>query len=188
MYRHGYLIEKTDEIETQAFMQNAYFNRSLQHCCSHTTTPNDPENCMPGAVISESIGYIAWNIFDEYREHGAYHHKRLVCDMLDKLLGENKTLSTTLGSNGVVTLMQQEKEKRYINHLLYAVTKLRGTVDVIEDASITVDTSVSIRIAEKPKHVYLAPDERDIPFTYENGILKYMVDRFVLHIMAVIEL
>ena len=188
MYRHGYLIEETGKTETQAFMQNAYFNRSFRHFCSHSTTPNNPESFMPGAVISGNIGYIAWNIFDEYREHGAYQHKRLVCDMLDKLLGKNKTLLTTLGSNGVVTLMKQEKEKRYINHLLYAVTKLRGTVEVIEDSPITVDASVSVRISEKPKRVYLAPEGRDIPFTYENGILKYTVDRFVLHCMVIIEI
>ena len=143
---------------------------------------------MTGAVISENVGYIAWNVFDEYREHGAYHHKRLVCDMLDKLLGESKTLSTTLGSSGVVTLMKHKNKARYVNHLLYAVTKLRGAVEVIEDAPITVDTSVSLRISEKPRRVYLAPEKREIPFTYENGILNYTVDRFVLHGMVIIDI
>lgn len=188
MYRHGYIIEKTGETETQAFMQNAYFNRSFRHFCSHSITPNNPESLMTGAVISENVGYIAWNVFDEYREHGAYHHKRLVCDMLDKLLGESKTLSTTLGSGGVVTLMKHKNKARYVNHLLYAVTKLRGAVEVIEDAPITVDTSVSLRISEKPRRVYLAPEKREIPFTYGNGILGYTVDRFVLHGMVIIDI
>lgn len=185
MYHRGYIIKTSGE--PLAFMQNSYFNRSLRRFCSHTTTPNDPETLAPGAVISGGIGYIAWNIFGEYREQGAYHHKRLVCDMLDILLGENKSLETDLQSGGITTLMKQNGERRYINHLLYAATKLRGCVEVIEDAPVTVDTSVSLRLPEKAKRVYIAPENRDIPFNYENGIVSYKVDRFVLHGMVVIE-
>jgi hypothetical protein len=167
--------------------QNSYFNRAFRQFCSHANTPNNPEDNAVGAVISGNIGYIAWNIFDEYRIHGAYHHRRIVCDMLDKLLGEDKTLTTTLESNGVVTLMEQKSESRYVNHLLYAVTKNRGNTEVLEDAPVTVNTTVEIRLPGKPSRVYLAPEEKDIPFTYEDGKLRYTVESFKLHGMVVID-
>lgn len=187
MYWRGYNIKAEEKVQKIAYMQNAYFNRSFRRFCSHTTTPYNPENIGVGAVISGNIGYIAWNIFGEYAEHGAYHHKQLVCDMLDRLLKDSKTLTTDLGSNGVVTLMEQKEEHRYINHLLYAVTKLRGNVEVIEDAPVIVDTQVSLCLPNVPKRVYIAPDEQDIPFEYKNGKLNYTVDRFTLHGMIVIE-
>ena len=107
--------------------------------------------------------------------------------MLDALLGEDKTLTTSLASNGIVTLMEQKDENRYVNHLLYAVTKLRGNTEVIEDAPVTINTQVSIKLPAAPSRVYLAPEEKDIAFTYENGILSYSVDQFILHGMVVIE-
>ncbi|MBR4887905.1 MAG: beta-galactosidase trimerization domain-containing protein, partial [Clostridia bacterium] len=187
MYERGHLIEVTDDVQILAHMQDSYFNRSFRRFCSHRNTPNDPNSLLPGAVISGGIGYIAWNVFSEYGEHGAYHHKQIVCDMLDALLGKSKTLTTTLPSNGIITLMEQKEENRYVNHLLYAVTKLRGNTEVIEDAPITINTKVSIQLPAAPSRVYLAPEEKDIEFTYENGILRYTVDQFTLHGMVVID-
>ena len=187
MYQHGYYIKTNAEVELLAWLQDSYFNRSFRRFCSHSTTPNNPNRNNPGAIISKNIGYIAWNIFGEYQEQGAIQHKSLVCEMLDRLLGENKTLKTNLGSNGVVTLMKQKTENRYINHLLYAVTKLRGGVEVIEDAPVTVNTKVEINLAERPKQVYLAPNRQKILFEYENKRLKYTVESFMLHGMVVIE-
>lgn len=191
MYRRGYAITADDTVRVMADMQNSYFNRTLRRFCSHSTTPNDPDSRRPGCVISADgkIGYIAWNIFDEYRANGSFHHKQMVCDMLDALLGSDKTLMTDLPSNGVVTLMHQPGEHRYINHVLYAVTKLRGSVEVIEDAIPIRDTRVSVRLPGAPavKRVYSAPDGNDIPFTCEDGVLSYTVPAFVFHSMVVID-
>ncbi len=62
-----------------------------------------------------------------------------------------------------------------------------GYVEVIEDAPVTVDTHVSLHLPEKPKRVYSAPENRDIPFIYKNDTLSYTVERFVLHGMVVID-
>jgi len=187
MYSRGYTIDINDDVNTVAYMQNSYFNRSLKRFCSHTTTPNDPQSKQPGVIISDKIVYIAWDIFAEYGEHGAYHNKRVVCDIIEQLLGNEKTITTNLGSNGIVTLMEQKSENRYVNHLLYSVTKNRGRVEVIEDAPETVKTKVSIRMTETPKRVYLAPINKDIPFTYCDGVLSYEVESFTLHAMVVID-
>lgn len=187
MYERGHLIEIQDQVEQLAYMQDSYFNRSFRRFCSHQNTPNDPQSQKPGVVLSGSIGYIAWNVFTEYGKNGAYHQKRIVSDMLDRLLGSQKTLTTDLPSNGIVTLMEQKEQNRYVNHLLYAVTKKRGDTEVIEDAVAITDTHVSIRIPKKPSRVYLAPEKRELDFTYSDHVLSYVVDSFTLHGMVVID-
>jgi len=69
----------------------------------------------------------------------------------------------------------------------YAVTKLRGEVEVIEDAPVVVDTQVSLCLPNVPKRVYTAPDKQDISFKYKDGKLNYTFDRFTLHGMVVVE-
>ncbi len=187
MYERGHLIEAAENVEILGYMQDSYFNRSLRRFCSHGNTPNNPESRLPGVILSGNIGYIAWNIFEEYGKNGAYHQKRVVCDLIDHMLGDRKTLSTNLPSNGIVTLMEQKEQNRSIVHLLYAVTKKRGDTEVIEDAVAITDTQVSIRLPQKPYRVYLAPEEKDISYTYEKGRLSFTVDTFKLHGMVVIE-
>ena len=190
MYNRGFKAEITDSgAKILANIQDSYFNREFRQFCSHKNTPNNPETLAPAAVISPDgkIGYIAYKIFDDYRHNGALHQKQIVCDMLDALLGDDKTLSTNLPSNGVVTLMEQKYEKRYINHLLYCVTKKRGDTEVIEDEIPIHNTHVSIKLGAKPSRVYLAPSEEELPFTYENGVLSYVVPVFETHGMVVID-
>ena len=188
MYEHGYSTVVSDEtVETVAQMQDSYFNRSYRRFCSHANTPNDPSSFAPGAVLSGKIGYIGWNIFHEYARNGAYHQKRLVCDMLDRLLGERKTLTTDLQSNGVVTLMEQKNENRLVCHLLYAVTKKRGDIEVIEDAIPITGTRVTVRLDHKPGRVYTAPDGNELGFDYGDGVLSFTVPSFTLHGMVVID-
>ncbi len=186
MYEKGYVTEVNDG-EILAFMQNSYFNRSLRRFCSHRITPNNPESRLAGAVINGNIGYIAWEIFTEYRKHGTIHSKQLVCDMLDRLLGDNKTIMTNLPSGGVVTLMEQKEKNRLVNHLLYAVTTKRGDTEMIEDAVKITDTEVSIRLKKSPSRVYSAPQMEDLEYTYQNGTLTYTVKEFILHQMVVID-
>ncbi len=187
MYEKGYVTEIDSKVNVLAYMQNSYFNRSLRRFCSHRITPNNPESRLPGAVINGNIGYIAWEIFTEYRKHGTLHSKQIVCDVLDSLLGDEKTMETTLPSGGVATLMEQCGENRLVNHLLYAVTTKRGDTEIIEDAIKITDTKVSIKLENKPKRVYLAPQMTDLDYTFENGKLTYNVDEFSLHQMVVID-
>ena len=108
--------------------------------------------------------------------------------MIDVLLGENKTLTTSLPAQGVVTLMNQVAERRLVNHLLYASPVKRGNgVEVIEDIVPVYNTEVSIKLDREPERVYLAPQDRDIDFDYTDGILTYTLDKLECHQMVVIE-
>ena len=46
---------------------------------------------------------------------------------------------------------------------------------------------VSLKSDRKPSRVYLAPDEKDIPFEYADGEIKYLIEKLENHAVAVIE-
>ena len=130
--------------------------------------------------------YIAWPVFEEYAQNGHLIAKRMVEFALDRLLGENKTLRTSLGAQGVVTLMKQEG--RYINHLLYAVPVTRGrNTQIIEDIQPVYDVTVKVKLPQKINRVYLAPQMKDLPYIQEGGTVSYTVPKIDCHQMIVLE-
>ncbi len=163
-----------------------YFNRTAEHFCSHQHTPDSGEAAGPGMVQGKDGIYIGWQVFSEYAEHGALISKRMVQHALDVLLGDGKTLETTLGAQGVATLMEQEG--RYVSHLLYAVPVKRGSgVEVIEDITPVHDVSVRLRLPKAIKRVYLAPQREEIPFTQKDGTVEFTVAKVCCHQMVVLE-
>lgn len=166
--------------------ENPYFNRTLAHFCSHKNTPNSLAYGGPGMTQGKDGMYIAWPVFSEYADKGALILKRMVTYALDTLLGNEKTLSTTLGAQGVTTLMKQEN--RYVHHLLYVSPVKRGqNIEVVEDIVPVYDTKVTLKLPNPIKRVYLAPQNQDIPFTQENGVVTYTVEKIDCHQMVVLD-
>ena len=192
MYSKCYCLDLSDDFagEVRALRVDPYFNRTAEHFCSHYHTPYDRSKTGVGAIVTDKIGYIAWEIFSEYARFGAIHLRYAVLDIIDRLLGDDKTLSTSLGSLGVTSLMKQPTDsgERLVNHLAYAITKVRGAnIEIIEDLPTVLDTRVTVRANEKPSRVYIAPDGTELDFTYENGKLTYVVPRFECSTLVVIE-
>ncbi len=192
MYGTAHSAELTDGFSgrIRAERVEPYFNRAAEHFCSHVHTPYDRQKVVPAAFLTDNIGYIAWDIFSEYADVGAVHLRALVTDMIDGLLGENKTLSTTLGSVGVTSLARQitDSGERLVHHLLYAIPKVRGkSTEIIEDLTYVLDTKVTVKTDKKPSRIYTAPDGCELDFTCENGKVIYTVPKFSCAILAVIE-
>ena len=171
-----------------AKQETPYFNRTAEHFCSHRHTPNSEEFAGPGMSQGKDGIYINWQIFTEYAEKGSLILKRIVQFALDKLLGENITLKTSLGVQGVTTIMQQKDQNRYINHLLYGVPVKRGAgVEVIEDLIPVYGTNVTLKLPKIIKNVYLAPQRTQIPFACVDGKVSFVVDKIDCHQMVVLE-
>jgi hypothetical protein len=163
-----------------------YFNRTREHFCSHQHTPSSKQ--YYGAGITEGADgiYVAWNIFEDYATKGERIAKEAVCFALDRLLGENKTVTTTLGSAGVTTLRRQGN--RSVLHLLYATPIKRGeNIEVIEDLLAVHDIVCAVKAEKAPARVYLAPQMEELPFTCEAGRVCFTVPQMVCHQMVVLE-
>jgi hypothetical protein len=186
IYAQGEKISLAKDGKELAKRENPYFNRDIEHFCSHSNTPNSLEYGGPGITEGKNGIYIAWQMFDEYATRGSLIAKRIVTYALDLLLGDEKIIRTNLGAQGVTTLMLQGN--RYINHLLYAVPVKRGlNVEVVEDIVPVYNISVELRLDKTIKRVYLAPENVDIEFTQENGIVRYTVDKIDCHQMVVLD-
>ncbi|MCK9478216.1 MAG: beta-galactosidase trimerization domain-containing protein [Firmicutes bacterium] len=186
-YGDGEKIKLTDGVELGK-RENPYFNRELLHFCSHRHTPNSEVSGGPGMTEGKDGIYIAWKVFEDYETKGSLILKKTVCFALDKLLGDKKTLKTTLPAQGITTLMEQKNKKRLVNHLLYASPVKRGNgIEVIEDIIPLYDISVNVKTSKEIKNVYLAPQNEKIPFEQADGVVKYTVPRLECHQMVISE-
>lgn len=178
---------KVNNGEIIASMQNPYFNRTLEHFCSHAHTPNNPEEEYPGAVISNNIAYIGWDIFSAYANHGHLCFKELFKAIMKKMLGSDATVAVDIPDKAVVTLTRQENEKRSMLHLLYAHTTVRGrNTEVIEDTVPLYNVKCSVKYNKKPSKVVIEPQSEEIAFEYVNNEVKFTVPKVDIHAMVVI--
>ena len=177
---------KCEKAEVVAKRVDTYFNRSVEHFCSHRHTPYDMNKQADCAVITPSVAYIGYDIFTEFAQHGAVHLRNFVCYVIDKML--DKTLITDFASCGITSLFEQAEENRIVQHLVYGIAKTRGdNVQVIEDLPFTGDVKCVLKTDKAVKNVYLAPTKTPIPFVCENGQARYTVPSFSCSQLVVIE-
>ena len=159
------------EGEVLSYIRNPYFNRTYGHYCSHYNTPYKMERAeYPGALKSGNVIYVAHPIASLYKKYGSAYHRRYFENIL-KLLYENK-VQTTMPVQGRVHLLEQEKEGRYVLHLLYASPVQRGSVSVIEDLPEIQNVEVFVKTEKQIQEIKMIPQNQMIKF-YEKdeGIL-----------------
>ncbi|MBR5818227.1 MAG: beta-galactosidase trimerization domain-containing protein, partial [Clostridia bacterium] len=182
-----YNTRKTDG-EILAYSRNSFFNRTREHFCSHRHTPYECVNNAPGITVGKDGAYIAWDIFTEYAKVGSYVVKEAVIKVVDKLLGEKKTLKTNLPSGGVVTLNRQREHDREVLHALYAAPVVRGTdTEIIEDLIPISNTEFEIKTDREVRSVTLVPENTELDFRYECGAVKFTVPTFTCKQVVVIK-
>lgn len=192
MYSRNYNISFREDCQSLAhpvIRLDPPFNRAPRKFCSHRHTPYDRCAMSPASVVTKNIGYIGWEIFTEYAEVGAVHLRNVVTDMIDRLLGEDKTLTTSLPSCGITSLSSRKTAEgtQLIHQLVYAIPKVRGNgVEIIEDLPLVPDVTCTVRTPHAPKRVYLL-DGADLPFVYEGGRVTYTVPSFSCAEMVIIE-
>jgi hypothetical protein len=183
---HHVTAEQSGEV--LAVVEPPYFNRTAEHFCSHNNTPNSLQPLGAAITVGRDGAYIAWEIFADYAEIGMLINKKAVHLALDTLLGENKTIETTLPAQGVVTLMDQVEQSRYVCHMLYASPVKRGAgVEVIEDIVPLYHVDLSLRTRRRIKSVYLAPTGEKLAFSVESGAVRLCVPEIDCHAMVVLE-
>lgn len=171
-----------------ANMQNPYFNRTLEHFCSHMHAPNDPGSTCPGAVIKGNVAYIGWDIFSAYARLGHLCFKELFAYVAGEMLGGDATAYADLPDRAVMTYTRQEKEGRNILHLLYAHTTVRGeNTEVIEDTVPLYGVECSVKCSGKPSEIKLVPSGEKLDFEYADGRANFTVPKVDIHQMVEIK-
>lgn len=195
MYEQGYLIEMTHGKQCGS-REFPYFNRDVYQFSSHQHTPNNPEKIIPSISLTENTAYIGWNLFADYARMGSLHLKEIVVHMIDELLKDKKTMEISLPDKAIVTLTVQKEQSRYVHHLLFAHTTIRGSfkwdgidrsIEVIESIVPIYNVKVLLRLNRTVKRIYLVPQMTDLAFENNNGVIEYVVPQVDCHQMVSIE-
>lgn len=166
----------------------SYFNRTWRHYCSHQHAPDAPENVSPAAIISKQIAYFAHNLFSAYRTYGQPLYRDFFEAALRELLNNELPVETNLPTSARINVMEQSGERRYVAHLLYAPTSVRGEfngqpVELIEDLIPLRDTDVKLRLPKNVKSAKLVPGGKDLDFSSHDGVVEFTVPEFTAHQM-----
>ncbi len=175
---------KATEGQVVAYMQNPYFNRTLEQFCSHMHTPNNPDEVFQGAVINKNIAYVGWDIFTAYANHGHLCFKELFTHIVKAMLGDEASVSVNMPDRGVMTYTRQEKENRNIIHLLFAHTTVRGKhTEVIEDTVPLYNIKCSVKCQQRPASIKLVPSGESLDFDFADGRASFTVPKVDIHAM-----
>lgn len=186
-YAEGQCVSLTGTGAELGSREESYFNQDIFTFCSHQHTPNKPGNAGVGMAEGPQGIYVAWCVFEDYANKGSLTVKQSLLHALEVLLPD-KSLSTNLSAQGIVTVQEQPNERRWINHLLYASPVKRGKgIEVIEDLPEIRGTTVTLRVPFAVKSVSLEPQGREIPFTSGDDAITYTVPDWECHQMVVIQ-
>ena len=180
--------ELTSDSKILGYANPPFFNRTAEHFCSHKHTPFNEKNEIPAVTIGKDGAYIAYSIFGEYANVGSIIAKDIVHKVIEELIGETKTLSTNLPSQGVACYNEQAGNGRSVLHLLFATPVKRGNgVEVIEDLIPITETTVKLRDKRKAKSVTLIPQMTSLDFKQQDDIISFTVESFTCNQVISIE-
>ncbi|MDB6127505.1 MAG: alpha-amylase [Verrucomicrobia bacterium] len=179
---------KPTRAKVLAERRESYFNRTWEHYCSHQHAPDSPRAATPSAVISRQVAYFAHDLFTRYRTYGMPLYRDFFEAALRRLLDNKLPVETNLPTGGRIGVLEQKKERRYVTHVLYSPTSVRGkfrdlNVELIEDVIPLRDTHVALRLPKKIKSACLVPDGEAIPINQDDGVVSFTVPEFASHQM-----
>ena len=175
-----------------------YFNREARHFSSHQHTPyKTEESGFDCGVINGNLLYLAHPVFSIYRWYGGVAYKEYICNCIDLLLDEDKTLETNLPSTARISFMNQQDQSRFILHLLYAEKITRGgnidflssnikassQIEIIEHLLPLSDIKIKLTHERPIKKALLQPQGQELEVTKEDGAVKFNIDSFTCHAM-----
>ena len=173
--------------EVLAGVEEPYFSRTYGRYCGHQNTPNRPgEIVRPAAWRTGSTIVIAHPLDRMYYAHGAKVHRDYFARLL-RIVHTAPMAEAALPSAGRLSLLHQERERRYVAHLLYGAPIRRGRCEVIEDLPQLHDVTVRLRLPHPVTSLRLIPDGIDLPYrrTSTGDAVETTVPRFAAHCAVV---
>ena len=174
-----------------AHFEEPLFNRLPYRFFSHQHAPSRNESTTPAIVATGQATYIAFPIFENYKQHAFVSIKQIFTHCLDELLGEGKTISSNMPSTSIVTVMENREMNFDLIHLVYAPTIKRGEgIEIVEDIPSLHNVTVRFKCEQKPISVSLVPQNEEISFIFAeagNDVIEWNVSRMDCHQMVKIQ-
>ncbi|MGB6152254.1 MAG: hypothetical protein WBG48_09695, partial [Pricia sp.] len=177
------LLTKPTTGEVLAAMREPYFNRTYAQFSGHRETPYKlVDSEYPAVVRNGNVIFFAHGLDRLYYENGVRMHRQLVENAIDLLYDKPLLKVANLPSAGRVSLLKQEKDNRYVAHLLYSPALLRGVeIQVIEDFPPIPDVDLEVNVSEEIKEVVQIPSGEKLDFTKQSNGISIKVPTFTMH-------
>ncbi len=185
LYEQGVTVRAGEGAEVASRIVNPYFNRTWEHFCSHRHTPPDTVAGEPFVVVSPRTAYAAHPLFTDYAVGGCRVYRDIVCALIERLAGEPFVLSD-LPTTAEMTLRRQ-RSSLVLHVIHYIIQRKCRTLETVEEAIPLFERRFQVRTQGRPRSVSLAPQETQIPFSWESGRCSFTIPRIDGHQMAVIE-
>jgi len=178
MYEQGLRVRAERGARAMAWVVEPYFNRTVEHYCSHFQTPPARLTRDPVVVLTSRSAYINAPIFQAYARHGNLVYRQIVTACLEQLLPA-RLLRTSLPSSARVSVLEQRvgRRRRWILHLLhYPPTRRFQNLEVIEEPLPLSNVAVEMRCCPgEVQRVEGVPDGEPIPFEQVGRCMRCVI-------------
>jgi len=182
------LLTRPTTATTMAAIREPYFNRTWEKYSGHRATPYKLDDSpFPAVVKNGNVIFFAHKLDQMYYTSAVRLHRQMVSNAIDLLYQSPNLKVKNLQSCGRQSFLKQEKENRYVAHLLYAPALQRGEVQVIEDFVPISGVEIEVIVPEKVKKVYQIPDGKKLSFKREGNKILVKVPMFTMHTGIVLE-
>ena len=171
--------------QSMGAVHDPYFERTREHFCGHLHAPARPEpSGFEAGVVTDNTAVFAHDVFTSYVETGAASLRAQIEAVLDRMLGDARTLRPEgLPSYGRATVRRQEAKGRDVIHLLCAPLSMRGSfwgdpIQVVEDLPELGGVEVAFRPDQAVRSVRAEPQGEDLAYTEEGGVIRAEVPAF----------
>lgn len=184
-YQAAMHADKVDA-EVYAEVMDSFFARTYGHFCSHRNTPYDKNGVRyPAMAKKGNLVWLAHDIPVIYKRVGSIFHRRFFLSAL-ALIFDNPC-KVRLFSEGRCRLIRQPEENRYCLNMTYASPCKRGEAEIIDEILPLYDIPAEIRIDEDIKVVRTVTGGETLPFTKENGVVRFTIPKLQCHECVVLE-
>ncbi len=159
-------------------IEKPYFNRTAEHFCSHRHSPTSGEKYCDAIICTQNTAYLSQQLFYEYFEQGNIYTKEIITKLIDRLLGNDISIRSSLPAQGILTLCENQEQNKELVHTLYASPVRRGkNIEIIEDIIPLYNVKVSVATEKCPKTVKLVPEGKLLSFDFKNGRVEFTIPK-----------
>lgn len=185
MYERGFRMTPVPGAEMLVRIGEPYFQRSYEHFSGHEYTPENKVSRYAGVVRNGRCITFAVPILQAYGLHAAPNYRALLGNCIRLLLPA--PLLQAEGPTKLETTVMRQGNRTVVHLMCFSPERRAPGLDIVEDAIPLVDVPLAVQVPQRPQRVFLAPPERDLEFTYEDGYVHTKVTVLDGHALLVIE-
>lgn len=187
LYAHGVSLAACRGTRRVAEIVPAYFPRHWNSEHGHVYAPPNRPSGQPAITIHGGVVHISHAVFTAYYRSAYVPMRRIVGNILARLLPQPLVRAPDLPSFAKVTVTAQP-HRRMLHVLSYVPERRGSSTDVIEEPVELRNVHLALRSdGRRPKRVYLAPARESLAWVLRDGYVEITVPVVAGYAMVVVE-